>query len=80
MHQGKVDLLCAPMSATLAREQASFSIPIFAGGNRAVLRTDAPRRCSTRSEKQGPGNRLARRPAAKVLKSDEDRGRRARHR
>ncbi len=43
VQQGNVDLLCAPTSATLARRQdVSFSIPIFAGGNRAVLRADAP--------------------------------------
>lgn len=43
VYKGKVDLLCAPMSETLERrEHASFSIPIFAGGNRAALRADAP--------------------------------------
>jgi polar amino acid transport system substrate-binding protein len=43
VHKGKVDLLCAPMSETLGRRaHASFSIPIFAGGNRAALRADAP--------------------------------------
>ena len=43
VQQGNVDLLCAPTSATLARRQdVSFSIPIFAGGNRAVVRADAP--------------------------------------
>ena len=37
VQQGNVDLLCAPTSATLARRQdVSFSIPVFAGGNRAV--------------------------------------------
>jgi polar amino acid transport system substrate-binding protein len=37
-----VDLLCSPVSVTLGnRERVSFSIPIFAGGNRAVIRTDA---------------------------------------
>jgi polar amino acid transport system substrate-binding protein len=40
---GDVDILCAPLNDTLAhREQVSFSIPIFAGGNRAVIRNDAP--------------------------------------
>jgi polar amino acid transport system substrate-binding protein len=38
-----VDLLCAPTSVSLGRrERISFSIPIFAGGNRAVIRADAP--------------------------------------
>ncbi len=43
VRQGNVDLLCTPASATLAwRKEVSFSIPVFAGGNRAVLRADAP--------------------------------------
>jgi ABC-type amino acid transport substrate-binding protein len=43
VQQGNVDLLCTPTSATLAaRKDVSFSIPVFAGGNRAVLRADAP--------------------------------------
>ena len=43
VQQGSIDLLCAPTSATLTRRQdVSFSIPIFAGGNRAVVRADAP--------------------------------------
>lgn len=41
--RGEIDLLCAPVSATLARrETAAFSLPIFPSGNRAVLRADAP--------------------------------------
>jgi polar amino acid transport system substrate-binding protein len=41
--RGDIDLLCAPVSATLARrETAAFSLPIFPSGNRAVLRADAP--------------------------------------
>jgi polar amino acid transport system substrate-binding protein len=43
VQRGEIDLLCTPLSVTLAnREQASFSIPIFAAGNRAVVRADAP--------------------------------------
>lgn len=43
MKQGKIDLLCAPAVETLSRRQdASFSIPIFASGNRAAVRADAP--------------------------------------
>jgi polar amino acid transport system substrate-binding protein len=43
VYKNRVDLLCAPMSETLGRrEHASFSIPIFAGGNRAAIRADAP--------------------------------------
>jgi len=39
---GDVDLLCLPTSDSLSnREQASFSLPVFAGGNRAVIRRDA---------------------------------------
>lgn len=41
--KGRIDLLCAPAIETLSRRQdASFSIPIFASGNRAAVRTDAP--------------------------------------
>jgi polar amino acid transport system substrate-binding protein len=40
---GDIDILCAPLNDTLShREEVSFSIPIFAGGNRAVIRNDAP--------------------------------------
>jgi polar amino acid transport system substrate-binding protein len=43
VHKGRIDLLCTPLSETLGRrEHASFSIPIFAGGNRAAVRADAP--------------------------------------
>lgn len=70
VQQGNIDLLCAPTSATLARRQdVSFSIPVFAGGNRAVLRADAPDALrealgetrNTRAVWRGA-------PAAKVLK------------
>ncbi len=40
---GNIDVLCAPMSVTLEkRRTASFSLPVFAAGNRAVIRTNAP--------------------------------------
>jgi polar amino acid transport system substrate-binding protein len=40
---GAIDLLCVPTVATLSKRQdVSFSIPIFGGGNRAVIRADAP--------------------------------------
>ena len=43
VQQGGIDLLCTPTSVTLARRQdVAFSIPVFAGGNRAVVRADAP--------------------------------------
>ena len=39
---GNIDLLCLPTSDSLSnRELASFSLPVFAGGNRAVIRRDA---------------------------------------
>jgi polar amino acid transport system substrate-binding protein len=42
VQQGNVDLLCTPASESLThRKQVSFSAPVFAGGNRAVLRADA---------------------------------------
>lgn len=43
IRSGKVDLLCGADHVTLtAREQVSFSIPIFPSGTGALLRTDAP--------------------------------------
>jgi polar amino acid transport system substrate-binding protein len=42
VQQGNVDLLCIPASETLThRKQVAFSLPVFAGGNRAVVRADA---------------------------------------
>jgi polar amino acid transport system substrate-binding protein len=42
VQQGNVDLLCLPTSETLSnRKQVAYSLPVFAGGNRAVLRADA---------------------------------------
>ena len=42
VQRGNIDLLCAPLSVTLSRrEEVAFSLPIFAGGNRAVVRADA---------------------------------------
>jgi polar amino acid transport system substrate-binding protein len=42
VQQGNVDLLCTPASESLThRKQVAFSAPVFAGGNRAVLRADA---------------------------------------
>lgn len=43
VQRGNVDLLCMPTSITLTtRKSAAFSIPVFAGGQRAVVRKDAP--------------------------------------
>jgi polar amino acid transport system substrate-binding protein len=71
VYKNRVDLLCAPMSETLGRrEHASFSIPIFAGGNRAALRADAPtslRNVLTESRPTKPIWRGT--PAATVLES-----------
>ncbi len=70
VQQGNIDLLCVPTSVTLTRRQdVAFSIPVFAGGNRAVVRADAP---AALREALGdtPGTRAVWRgaPAAKVLK------------
>lgn len=41
VQQGNVDLLCTPTSVSLTRRQeVAFSIPIFGGGNRAVVHAD----------------------------------------
>jgi ABC-type amino acid transport substrate-binding protein len=40
---GQADVLCTPTNATLERRKTlSFSVPAFAGGVRAVVRSDAP--------------------------------------
>jgi polar amino acid transport system substrate-binding protein len=69
--KGKVDLLCVPMSVTLGRrEHASFSIPIFAGGNRAAVRRDAPAALRNTLEESRPTKPVWRgTPAATVLES-----------
>ena len=43
VERGNVDLHCVPAPITLSRrEKVSFSIPVFPGGVRAVVRADAP--------------------------------------
>jgi len=42
--QARADLLCADLATLAAREQISFSIPVFPAGVGAVVRTDAPER------------------------------------
>lgn len=69
IREGRIDVLCAPMSVTLEkRRMASFSLPIFAAGNRAVIRTDAPQALRNVLTQQ-PSNRPIWRgsPAATVL-------------
>lgn len=69
VQQGNVDLLCTLLTVTQARRQeVAFSIPIFGGGNRAVLRADAPsvlREVLAEASAARPVWRGA--PAAKVL-------------
>jgi len=70
IQQGSVDLLCTPSNITLSRrQQAAFSLPVFAGGNRAVLRADsaaALRQALAETPSTKPVWRGS--PAAKVLK------------
>jgi len=43
VQQGNIDVLCTPTSVTLnRRRQVSYSIPVFPGGARAVVRANAP--------------------------------------
>jgi polar amino acid transport system substrate-binding protein len=43
VQQGKIDLLCGADTASLTRrEEVAFSIPIFASGIGALMRTDSP--------------------------------------
>jgi polar amino acid transport system substrate-binding protein len=67
--QGNIDLLCAPVSVTIdKRRNVSFSLPIFAAGNRAVIRTNASSQLRNVLTQQS-GNRPVWRgsPAATVL-------------
>jgi polar amino acid transport system substrate-binding protein len=69
VRQGSIDLLCTPMAETVARRrEVSFSVPVFSGGNRAVLRADAPT-ALLNALSQSPGTRVVWRgsPATKVL-------------
>lgn len=55
LQQGKVDLLCNPEAATLARrEQVSFSMPIFSGGVAALVRVNAPAEFQRQLENRPP--------------------------
>jgi polar amino acid transport system substrate-binding protein len=67
---GSIDLLCSPMSVTLSRRKdVSFSIPVFASGNRAVMRADSAtelREALAETRTLRPVWRGS--PAAKVLK------------
>lgn len=71
VQQGNVDLLCTPTIETLGRRQdVSFSLPVFAGGNRAVLRKDASEALRT-ALADHPATKPVWRgsPAAKVLEN-----------
>ena len=71
IHKGRIDLLCTPMSETLGRRKhASFSLPIFAGGNRAAVRADAPAALRNVLSESRPTKPIWRgTPAATVLES-----------
>ena len=67
---GSIDLLCAPMSVTLSRRKdVAYSIPVFAGGNRAVMRADAASALRDALAETRPLRPVWRgSPAARVLK------------
>ena len=69
--QSRIDLLCTPINVTLARrEDVAFSIPVFAGGNRAVLRSDTARALrEALSDTATPRPVWRGSPAAKVLEN-----------
>ena len=71
--KARVDLLCSPTSVTLAkRKEVSFSIPVFAGGVRAVMLTSgatklrAALEADAQAQKASPVWRGS--PASRVLK------------
>lgn len=44
MQAGQIDMVCAPVEATLARRaRMSFSLPVFLGGSGFLIRRDAPK-------------------------------------
>lgn len=66
---GKIDILCTPVSVTLnRRKDISFSIPVFPGGVRAVVSYDASAGLRE-ALSEAPSSRVVWRgsPAAKVL-------------
>jgi len=71
VQQGNVDLLCAPITETVAGRQAvAFSLPVFPAGVRAVLRSDAAVQLrETLAGARSQGGRVVWRgsPAATVL-------------
>lgn len=70
VQQGNIDLLCTPTSVSLARRQeVAFSIPVFGGGNRAVVRADAvPTLRAALAEKPDTKPVWRGSPASRVLK------------
>ena len=69
----RIDLLCSPTSVTLAkRKEASFSIPVFGGGIRAVMLKDsaAKLRAAIEADTKAPPTSPVWRgsPAARLLK------------
>jgi len=73
LDQARVDLLCSPSSVTLAkRKEASFSIPVFGGGIRAVMLTNSATKlkaaleADAQAQKATPVWRGS--PASRVLK------------
>ena len=73
LDSARIDLLCSPSSVTLAkRKEASFSIPVFGGGIRAVMLTGAASKLraaieeDTRTQRATPVWRGS--PASRVLK------------
>jgi polar amino acid transport system substrate-binding protein len=69
VREGGIDLMCTPVVPTLARrKEVSFSIPVFAGGNRAVIRKDSSQALRTTLEGTASTQPVWRgSPAAKLL-------------
>jgi ABC-type amino acid transport substrate-binding protein len=69
VQQGNIDLLCTPISQTLSRRKdVAFSIPVFPGGVRAVLRNDSAAALRDALSGTPSGNAVWRgSPAATVL-------------
>ncbi len=69
VERGNIDLLCAPVSVTIEkRRSVSFSLPVFAAGNRAVIRTNASPPLRNVLTQQAPNRPIWRgSPASTVL-------------
>jgi ABC-type amino acid transport substrate-binding protein len=70
LQQGRIDLLCGAVPTLARRREVSFSVPVFASGIGALLRTDAPTRLKdVLSGRETPSQPTWRASAARILET-----------